>query len=442
MPWKTTAFMRRSATHSPEGGGRRRQRENVGWPARAAGRSCPAGARRRRSRPEDRPALGERARAQQRAAGDRRPPRAARDQQRARGGQAGGGAAELLDRPLVVGAADAAGVQPALHQLRERQLGDRAADGQPPRRLGLGDGRERGQRRPGARRGAGGEQERQLAARLVPDRHRGVGDQRAGVGGQRQPEQRGGDLAPRGRARPQRRSKACARPRRGRGPEAGEDPRADAHRRGDLEHPQHVQEALGHAEVGDQQRRADDRARRARRAHARRASTSFAAQLGQAAPSAGRRAGQPAGEEVDRDLRRPDRLLDDRPAVVRTCGRRGAHRRASTSDRGGERRRRAPAPRRPAARPDRAEVARRCRPGRAAGRRPRARRAAGRTRRSRRRRRRRRRRTAAPRPARRPAAARAARSARSRSSSSSPNWIEFVGHACAQAGSLSSLSRS
>ena len=33
-------------------------------------------------------------------------------------------------------------------------------------------------------------------------------------------------------------------------------------------------------------------------------------------------------------------------------------------------------------------------------------------------------------------------SARSRSSSSGPNWIDFVGHACAHAGSWPPLSRS
>ena len=76
------------------------------------------------------------------------------------------------------------------------------------------------------------------------------------------------------------------------------------------------------------------------------------------------------------------------------------------------------------------------RPGRAAGRTPPARRAAGRMRRSRRRRRPGRPRRAAPRRHPRSCSRSTRCRARSRSSSSGPNWIESVGQACAQAGSM------
>src|SRR5439155_3963877 len=102
----------------------------------------------------------------------------------------------------------------------------------------------------------------------------------------------------------------------------GEDPRPDAHRRGDLEDAEHVQEPLRPAEVGDEERRADDVAGEAEVRACLRERLVPGSPGGE--PHDGRRPGETAGEEVERDLRLPDRLLEDRAAVV---GANLAHRR-------------------------------------------------------------------------------------------------------------------
>ena len=97
------------------------------------------------------------------------------------------------------------------------------------------------------------EQERQLAVTLVPGGNGGIGDQRARC--RRRPPSRAGR-----RRRPAARPPRGARARADRWPRwpavqrrvGRQDPRADAHRRGRLEHAQHVHESRRAAEVLDQ----------------------------------------------------------------------------------------------------------------------------------------------------------------------------------------------
>src|SRR5207302_8832535 len=157
------------------------------------------------------------------------------------------------------------------------------------------------------------EDERQPAPRLVPHRDRRVGYERGGVGGDGQPEQcgrrPGNPRQPREETGPRvRRRDARHRGRR------GEKPGADAHRGGDLEHPQHVEEAPRDAQVRDQERRTDREARE-RGGPGAAGQLIVPAQLRQEREPR-RGAAKPAGEEVDRDLGRPHRLLEDGLAVV------------------------------------------------------------------------------------------------------------------------------
>ena len=96
----------------------------------------------------------------------------------------------------------------------------------------------------------------------------------------------------------------------------GQQPGAHAHRRRGLGDPQHVQEPFRPAELGDQETGAAERRCRRRQA----------ARAGQPGPAGSRRrgthhrggAGQPAEEQVGRQVRfLPPRHLEDRPAVVR-----------------------------------------------------------------------------------------------------------------------------
>ena len=83
-------------------------------------------------------------------------------------------------------------------------------------------------RRPGARGGAGGEHERELAAGVVPHRHRGVGNDHGRVGRHRGGERgrnHAGDPTDTAQLARQRREGRDTR----RGPEGGEEPRPDVH---------------------------------------------------------------------------------------------------------------------------------------------------------------------------------------------------------------------
>src|SRR5204863_5352099 len=102
---------------------------------------------------------------------------------------------------------------------------------------------------------------------------------------------------------------------RARGARDGEDPAADAHRRGDLEDAQHVEEPLGPAEIGDQKQRAD-RVRGGADIDAAPREPLVAGYPRHGAQD-GRGAAEPAGEQVPGDLLLPDRLLEYRPPVVR-----------------------------------------------------------------------------------------------------------------------------
>src|SRR5699024_752603 len=82
----------------------------------------------------------------------------------------------------------------------------------------------------------------------------------------------------------------------------------------DLEHPQHVEEALGPAEVGDECRSADS-GRGDRRHPARDPQSRPIADL-RAETQQGRTSGEAAEEQVGSDLITPGRGLDDGSAVV------------------------------------------------------------------------------------------------------------------------------
>ena len=148
----------------------------------------------------------------------------------------------------------------------------------------------------------------------MPGRHGRVADQRGRVGADA-----GADSGrPGGAERPDL-GQAAGHGTGGRGsrggPVRGNQPRADAHRRGDLGHAQHVQEAQRPAEVVDQRHRGQpDRPGRADLG--RPGQLPVSGEVGNAGQHR-RRAGQAAEEKVTRDLRAaPYRLLDDRAAVV------------------------------------------------------------------------------------------------------------------------------
>ena len=97
-------------------------------------------------------------------------------------------ARELAGLALPVDLADDA--EPPLHQLHQRALGGDAGDREPSRRPGLARMDEHARRGARARGRARAEEPRQLAARLVPDRDRGVGEQHARVGRERRAAER------------------------------------------------------------------------------------------------------------------------------------------------------------------------------------------------------------------------------------------------------------
>ena len=149
---------------------------------------------------------------------------------------------------------------------------------------------------------------------LVPGRHRGVAQQDGRVGGHGRAEQRG----PGRRRRPGGREDPGEVRQRGRargGAVGAEDPRPHAHRRGQLEDPQHVVEPGGPSQVVDQRHRRDADPAQGRRLRG-------AGQAG--APGELGRRGQHRGgarqateEQVGGHVRLfPHRLLDDGPAVV------------------------------------------------------------------------------------------------------------------------------
>ena len=218
----------------------------------------------------------------------------------------------------------------ALVDRRQRELGGHRARLDPRQRpaRGMAGGQAGGgqrqprRRRPGGGRGSGEDRpEEQPAAR--PHRHGGRGEQDAGVGAEV-----GADGRPRG-AQAARRARAAEQiGADGRGHqvrEAEQGPGAHRHRRARLDDAQHVVEALGPAEVGDEQgRRGGDGAERYAPGDARRAvvADEVAGQRGK------RRARRGSAEpEVERDLPGPHRRLDDRP--VDLPWRRAGARRAS-----------------------------------------------------------------------------------------------------------------
>ncbi len=213
--------------------------------------------------------------------------------------------------PAVVDLAEEA--EPGPHHDGQPLGGDRAAGRESCRRARLVGRQEQRCRRAGARGRVGCEDEREHPARLVPDRDRRVGEQRRRVHRERRPGEPGHE--PCGPPKPRKHAERLARRRRGgRAAARGEQPAPDAHRRGDLEHAQHVQEALGTAEVADQKRRADQLGGQADR-EARACETPIAGAPGGETEHR-RRACETARERVQRDLGLPDRLLQDRAAVV------------------------------------------------------------------------------------------------------------------------------
>ena len=178
--------------------------------------------RRLEARPED----PQRAHSAPAPAAPRRPPprrevRPARQQRGAARGQTG--RAGLTERSTasarVVGLAVLA---EALFIASLAAISTAAPQRQPARRGGvLRAGSAATRRGARAQRRARREHERELPPRLVPDRHRGVGDQRGGVGRQRQAEER------RGRLGDPRRAREPAGPRVGRGERGARARRAE-----------------------------------------------------------------------------------------------------------------------------------------------------------------------------------------------------------------------
>ena len=257
----------------------------------AAARPCSAGSARRLAAGLERSeALAAPSRARSSAAphrgasggAGRRPPRAPR----AGGVRGASPPGRTAGRALPVGLGELA--EPALHRLARRRARRPVAEQrQPARRAGVlaAGASERGGRA-GAGRRAAGEHERQLAggprARPAPRCRRRARRCRCRAA---EPSSAGADLrraAARAAATP---SSSQAAATRSAAPLADQDPGADAHRRGQLEHPQHVEEALGPAEVGDQERRADGDRRAAASSERARASARLPAQPRRRSPS-------------------------------------------------------------------------------------------------------------------------------------------------------------
>jgi hypothetical protein len=230
----------------------RRWDELGGGAGRAAGRRCTSGRRRRRARRGRCPSGWRR----RRRAGRRRTPRrrsgcggqrASRsrpgDRKRLAGLDVGATAA------LVVGLGDDADA--AHHLARRGQLQAGAEQPEVPGRRVLVRRRGEQSESGGGGGGRAGEDERHLVIAVVPGRNGGVADQCSGVGGDGRPEQR--DPRGGGRAKPRDPSgQRAGRSHAGYRHVGTEQPRADAHRRADLEHPEHVREARGPAQVMNQ----------------------------------------------------------------------------------------------------------------------------------------------------------------------------------------------
>ena len=170
------------------------------------------------------------------------------------------------DRPRWYGSA----VSPSRRSSRlfAIELGGRAEHREPDRLAGLVRGR--GDHAEAARRRGGrpGEQVRHLPVRVMPGGHGRVADQRGGVGGRHRADHgRGGRWRPR-RSAAARPVTALAAATAAAPAERGQQPGAHAHRRGHLDHPEHVQEALRPPRSCDQ--RGGGQADRADRTHLRR----------------------------------------------------------------------------------------------------------------------------------------------------------------------------
>jgi len=167
---------------------------------------------------------------------------------------------------------------------------------------------------PGRRHRAAREQQRQLAIGGVPGRDGRVGEQHARVGG----EQRPGDAGRESRGGAQQAQPAGYVTRRGRRDQAGmrgEYPGAHAHRRGRLGHPQHVEEALGPAELGGEEAGSPVGGRRGDQPAGAREGRPAGGGRGRGQHRGG--PGQLAEEQVGGQVRLPPPGdLEDRPTVV------------------------------------------------------------------------------------------------------------------------------
>ncbi len=220
--------------------------------------------------------------------------------------------------------------EPVVVERGQPELGGHRADLDAPERVERrAVGARRGQHEPagrGAGGGRGGDEDRaEEQPRARPQRHRGRGEQHAGVGA---------EVAADDRVRRTERARLAAAAEQvgadgsgGEAAERGQRPDPEGHRRARLEDAQHLVEALGPPEVHDQQRRR--RRERGQRdlARGRRRALVAGEVAGERDERRARR--DPAEPEVERHLPRPHRRVHDRPldllrqrlAAARAAGR-------------------------------------------------------------------------------------------------------------------------